>query len=340
MGHRETRLGGEELKVFISWSGERSRALAQAIHQWLPLVLHYVEPWLSQSDIGAGDRWGIEVAKELSACSFGITCVTRENINSPWILFEAGALAKSMEEGRVVPLLLDLDFSDISGPLSQFQAKKVDKGGLLDIVSSINGNWTSPIPDDRKAQLFDALWGQLEQAVSQIENLPSSIKPNRPQAEILEELVTSVRNLDSRYREDILEGRAGRRSKFSHYRVSAMEEFMHRSLEREGSADSIIIASSILKEDYPWIYELALRFQAHASSGKVTKIRAAQKQFFEAIDILRRFPYLDEGQERALHFLMHAVDRVAETSIKASPQRRDPGRARNLARPADIEEAF
>ncbi|WP_132093928.1 TIR domain-containing protein [Caulobacter sp. BK020] len=72
------RGGGGKLKVFISWSGDRSKALAQAIHGWLPLVLHYVEPWLSQSDIDAGERWSVEVAKELSACTFGITCVTRE----------------------------------------------------------------------------------------------------------------------------------------------------------------------------------------------------------------------------------------------------------------------
>lgn len=32
------------MKVFISWSGERSQALAQALRDWLPLVLHFVEP--------------------------------------------------------------------------------------------------------------------------------------------------------------------------------------------------------------------------------------------------------------------------------------------------------
>jgi hypothetical protein len=84
------------MKVFISWSGERSQALAQALRDWLPLVLHYVEPWLSQSDIEPGERWASEVSKELEVSNFGIICVTKENTESPWILFEAGALAKSL----------------------------------------------------------------------------------------------------------------------------------------------------------------------------------------------------------------------------------------------------
>ena len=71
------------MKVFVSWSGERSQALAQALRDWLPLVLHFVEPWLSQSDIEPGERWASEVSKELGVSNFGIICVTRENTELP-----------------------------------------------------------------------------------------------------------------------------------------------------------------------------------------------------------------------------------------------------------------
>ena len=108
------------MKIFVSWSGERSHSLAEAVYEWLPLVLHYVAPWLSNADIEAGERWANEVAKELENSNFGIISVTRENVASPWILFEAGALAKSLQGSRVIPLLLDLEFRDITGPLAQF----------------------------------------------------------------------------------------------------------------------------------------------------------------------------------------------------------------------------
>jgi hypothetical protein len=143
------------MKVFVSWSGERSQALAQALRDRLPLVLHFVEPWLSQSDIEPGERWVSEVSKELGVSNFGIICVTRENTESPWILFEAGALAKSMQQGRVIPLLFDVEFKDITGPLAQFQAKKVDKQGLSELVGSINRLSEHAVPETRLIQLFE-----------------------------------------------------------------------------------------------------------------------------------------------------------------------------------------
>ena len=121
------------MKVFISWSGERSLALANALRDWLPLVLQYVEPWLSKADIDAGDRWDGELSKNLSESNFGISCVTSDNFLSPWLLFEAGALAKSVDEGRLVPLLFDLDIKDLSGPLARFHPTSITARPLREV---------------------------------------------------------------------------------------------------------------------------------------------------------------------------------------------------------------
>jgi hypothetical protein len=119
----------------------------------IPLVLHYAEPWLSQADIGVGERWANEVARELEASNFGIICITRENVGSPWVVFEAGALAKSMQRSRVIPLLLDLEFRDITGPPAQFQAKKVERTGLNEIIQSLNQLANRAVPDGRSLSI-------------------------------------------------------------------------------------------------------------------------------------------------------------------------------------------
>ena len=64
------------MKVFISWSGERSKQVAVAIREWLPMILQYVEPWMSEADISAGDRWSVELSKQLEESGFGIICLT------------------------------------------------------------------------------------------------------------------------------------------------------------------------------------------------------------------------------------------------------------------------
>ena len=191
------------MKIFISWNGARSKRVAAILHGWLPLVLHYVEPWFSDQDIDAGDRWSNSISKELAECSFGIICLTPENLTAPWILFEAGALAKSFDLSKVVPLLLDLDFSDISGsgPLAQFQAKKLSKGGILDIISSIQKSSDISIPNPRLDQLFENLWPKLNDDLSSIPESEAKKEKSRPQPEILEELVATVRLLDGSIRD-------------------------------------------------------------------------------------------------------------------------------------------
>jgi TIR domain len=96
------------VKGFISWSGEPSRSIARALDGWLESVVQHVDAWMSDADIGSGQRWNEAISKSLDETDFGIVCVTRANQHAPWLIFEAGALAKSVNEGRVVPLCIDL----------------------------------------------------------------------------------------------------------------------------------------------------------------------------------------------------------------------------------------
>lgn len=186
------------MKIFISWSGDRSKQMALALREWLPLVLHYVEPWMSDVDILAGDRWATDVGRELEASAYGIICVTRENLAAPWILFEAGALAKSLSSGAVCPLLLGVDFADLSGPLTQFQAKKFDRASLLDILRTVDEKATQSRNTARIPDLFEALWPRLEAKIGAIPQAQEDDLPARGTNEVLEELVSAIRNLEKR----------------------------------------------------------------------------------------------------------------------------------------------
>lgn len=57
------------------------------------MVVQSVEPWMSESDIHPGRRWSHTLASQLEESNVGIVCLTKENINNLWLMFEAGALA-------------------------------------------------------------------------------------------------------------------------------------------------------------------------------------------------------------------------------------------------------
>jgi len=185
--------------VFLSWSGERSKVVAIALRQWLPLVLHFVKPWLSDRDIASGDRWAIEIGEQLQDTQFGIVCLTPDNLHAEWILFEAGALSKSLSEGAVVPYLFDLDFSSLRGPLAQFQGRKSDRESTFALLQDINQRASDRVDAERLKTLFAALWPQLDEALGKV---PASagVQTAKPtEAEILEQVVETVRGLDHRF---------------------------------------------------------------------------------------------------------------------------------------------
>ena len=322
------------MKVFISWSDERSEALAKGLREWFPLVLHFVEPWLSRSDIQAGERWGVEIAKELENCNFGVICITRENMNSPWILFETGALAKSMEDGRVIPLLLDVDFKEISGPLAQFQAKKADNGGIKELVISLNKAASVPIPDAQLEKLFAALWGDLEKQIASIPKSGTPVKQTRPQGDILEELVSSIRSVEKRIHEGMYEDTSVRRHRRRHLHPM-MKEMMHRLTDGPRDPIQILFMASLLRDDAPWVYELALEAYRLLRTGHSEEALKAYRQFIDAIEILRRGPFLEDlgvDHRMIMDILRFDSSEMFESSNSESGDgplyRRDPAKLR------------
>ncbi|PLZ00060.1 toll/interleukin-1 receptor domain-containing protein [Burkholderia sp. WAC0059] len=248
------------MKVFISWSGKRSKALATALRDWLPMVLQYVEPWVSDKDISAGERWAQAIAGELEASNFGIICITPENLHSEWILFESGALSKSMLDAKVIPLLFGLELSDLSGPLSQFQAQKMEQAGVVEVVRSINKISQTKTSEQIVNQLVPALWPHLQTAIESIPDSVPSDKHMRPHHEILEELVTGVRGINSRMRELEPESmdreQAYRRRRLTRIYPRMLEEMGMIAMEEGGGPLQLLMLAGIYREDFPWMAEV------------------------------------------------------------------------------------
>lgn len=186
------------MMVFLSWSGEISRQVATVLREWIPSVIQAVTPWMSAHDIDSGKRWGSELANKLEEISIGVACLTNENLSSPWLHFEAGALSKLLDESALIPLLFNIKPTDMTDPFAQFQYRNANKDGIRMMMESINNTLGDHrLGESTFSKVFERGWPELEEEFNRIKSASSSgiEDPVRTEKELIEEVLAAVRSI-------------------------------------------------------------------------------------------------------------------------------------------------
>lgn len=187
----------DSTKVFISWSGQQAKQVAIVWRDLLSHLFDTVVPFMSEADIGAGERPLPKIEAELEQTRFGIIVMTQENQNSQWLNFEAGALSKNVPDAvnRVAPSLVDFELkSDATGPLSQFQANLLDRDGIENILVSIAK--VVDVNADALRRRFDYAWNaEYRERFSAARNAQTGAQGHRDQRQVLDEILTIARGL-------------------------------------------------------------------------------------------------------------------------------------------------
>ncbi len=154
-------------RVFISWSGETAKSVATALYEWLPFVIHELDPWVSAESIDVGSRWRAEIEKNLDTCSIGIFCLTPESLRSPWVNFEAGTLC-ARQGCTVFPYLIGMSYQEvITHPLGVLQSAVADPEGTANLLSSINKQLTNPLKVGVLEKQFQHYWAHLKSKIEE-----------------------------------------------------------------------------------------------------------------------------------------------------------------------------
>ena len=211
------------MKVFISWSGERSRRVAEALKDWLPLVIQAVKPWVSTEDIQKGETWFSAIQDSLKESQgMGIFCLTPDNMTAPWLAFEAGALS-SHDRARVATFLHGIEPGNLKPPLSLFQAtKSQDKEDVFKLMKAINGRLDDPLDSGLLARVFEGSWDAFATKISGIKDIGSGAARAQPdQNDMIQEILSTVRRLEkeSAAQAERLKGVGPFTSRFSGKRV-------------------------------------------------------------------------------------------------------------------------
>lgn len=187
------------MKLFISWSGAKSLAVAEILREELPCLINELEIFLSSEDIEKGSAWFQGIASELDKANFGIICLTADNLQKPWILFEAGALAGKFSQKKVAPLLIELDPAQVAPPLSHMQLTKFVELDFFRLLCSINKYAGKPVDEAILGRSFKRSWKEIVSKVK--ERLSALPKPlakqvvNRTPEEKMDELLSITRSI-------------------------------------------------------------------------------------------------------------------------------------------------
>jgi len=186
------------MKIFLSWSGDLSKALAEALKDWIESVIQAAEVFYSPHDIGKGSRWNNNISQELENTAIGLIILTEDNLESSWIMFEAGALSKNVESSKVVPVLFNVHQSQIVGPLTQFQTATFSKEEIYRTITMINEvSSDKPLSSTKLRNQFELLWPKFNARVDEILKVipPTKKAHKRTLEDMLEEMLSLSRNI-------------------------------------------------------------------------------------------------------------------------------------------------
>jgi hypothetical protein len=195
----------DEPNVFLSWSGDYSKAIASLLRNWLPKVVPDAQPWISTEDIAKGTFWPSALNAQLATCKVGIIILTPENVTRPWLLFEAGALFKAMPDRSVCTLVCGVEMP-LTGPLAQFQSTKCMQDDMFRLVRDINSAIESKFDQGRIEFWFGNAWQEFETEAENIRRQHAGTQPVTRASDraLLEEVLATVRPL-RRYQEALQE---------------------------------------------------------------------------------------------------------------------------------------
>ena len=319
--------------VFISHDA-RDAELAGAFSKLLGSVSAGMLKSFRSSDkkgtegIEFGEEWYRSLMKKLESASDVVCLLTERSFERPWILYEAG-VAKGKLNKPVLGIALGIPLSKVSsGPFYQFQNSDDSEDSLKKLIMQLAGRIPGLAPDPEvvetqvktfKAKVTEIL-NQLGESTEE-EETPSESSTAR----LLEELKVIVRELPKQVEKRLSDPRLReRRRKLRHFHPMAFEEMMHMMPGGPEDPTSILMVTSLFRDEVPWLEVLGREaYDAMHSRSRPRKERA-MSALRRAIEYMVHTPMgreiFSESEEEYMMFretmrhLDHILERMGESA--------------------------
>jgi len=337
--------------VFISHDA-RDADLAEAFSKLLKSVSAGMIKTFRSSDkkghdgIEFGDEWYKRLMAKLQSTSDVVCLFTERSLDRPWILFEAG-VAKGKLSTPVIGVALGVPLSRVSaGPFYQFHNMDDSEGDLTKLVHQLARRVAGLELDGDVVKDQVAAFKTTETALLKTRTPAAGKKEPTEESETtsVAKLAEEMKALPSRVAERLSE--SGdlplRRRKMRRLHPMMFEEMMHMAGEPSDPV-GILMAASLVREDAPWLYELAMEVYRAVKSGDHEAIQREMKRLQRFSEFIMHGPFMEEfgfgGRENSMFFmefprmLQHMLSRTLAVETPGLPQKR-----RKLAHPPSSEE--
>ncbi|MFZ7166105.1 MAG: toll/interleukin-1 receptor domain-containing protein [Bacteroidota bacterium] len=123
-----------KFNIFISHDSS-DQAIAIELKGFLENLFLNSNVYVSGRDLEGGQTWIENIKLALSSSQVIIALISKISVNSSWLYFESGA---GFTNDRTIPLITDnLQFKDLTPPLSLLQSRLLDKTGIPLLITDI-----------------------------------------------------------------------------------------------------------------------------------------------------------------------------------------------------------
>lgn len=311
--------------VFVSHDG-RDADLADAFSKLLKSVSAGMIKTFRSSDkkgtdgIDFGDEWYKRLMTKLQSTSDVVCLFTERSLDRPWILFEAG-VAKGKVTTPVVGLALGVPLSRVaSGPFYNFHNMDDSPEDLTKLVHQLARRVQNLELDADVVQTQIAAFKATEAAI--LKSLAATggkkaadAADESPVAKLAEEM----KALPSRVAERLAEvGDPFRRRRMHRFHPMMFEELMH--MRGDGDPVGILMAASVVRDELPWLYELAMEVYRAVRSGNIEAIEAEMARLRDFSEVMMHGPFMHEmgfGDKESHMFAME-FPRMMEHMLRRS----------------------
>ena len=235
-----------------------------------------------------GAEWYAAIMSQLSDATDVVALLTPQSLDRPWILYEAG-VAKGKLETTVFGVALGVPLEKVStGPFGQFQNCGDDEDSLTKLAMQLLQRNPDAAPREEAVRMQVRIF---RETINKILNTKGKIEPlaaaNEEQnvAKLFEEIKAMVRELPEQVDEKVQfsSPRGGKRSRRFHPMM--IEELMFHPIgrDKENAPTGFLVMISMLRDDFPWLYDLGIELYRAMRSGNKQRIQEARILFFEVV---------------------------------------------------------